>query len=117
MILITVALMSLKRLVLTTLSNTALSYANLVNTATIIILLDLVGGSSQDSTGAGGVLGSVPLSTQNNGVGFFDKVLSHKLTKIPSQLQEMRFTLRDEQGNPFMLPNSAVVNLEIGVEY
>jgi len=29
----------------------------------------------------------------------------------------LRFTLKDEQGNPFLLPNSAVVNLEIGVEY
>jgi hypothetical protein len=103
--------------VLSTLINNAPSYANLVNTATVIVFLDVVGGSTQDSTGAGGVLGSVPLSTQNNGVGFFDKVLSHKLTKIPSQLQELRFTLKDEQGNPFLLPNSAVVNLEIGVEY
>ena len=92
-------------------------YASLVNTATVSIFLDLVGGSSQDSTGAAGVLATVPLNVQNNGIGFFDKVLSHKLTKIPSQLQELRFTLKDEQGNPFMLPNSAVVNLEIGVEY
>jgi hypothetical protein len=103
--------------VLTTLSNTALTYANLVNTATVIVFLDIVAGSTQDSTGAGGVLGSVPLNIQNNGVGFFDKVLSQKLTKIPSQLQELRFTFKDEQGNPFLMPNSAVVNLEIGVEY
>jgi hypothetical protein len=103
--------------VLATLVNNAPSYACLVNTATVIVFLDAVGGSSQDSTGAGGVLGSVPLNIQNNGVGFFDKVLSQKLTKIPSQLQELRFTFKDEQGNPFMMPNSAVVNLEIGVEY
>ena len=92
-------------------------YASLVNTATVSIFLDLVGGSSQDSTGAAGVLATVPLTTQNNGIGFFDKVLSHKLTKIPSQLQELRFTFKDEQGNPFLLPNSAVVNLDIGIEY
>tara|TARA_R110000868_G_scaffold83028_1_gene234571 strand:- start:2818 stop:4734 length:1917 start_codon:yes stop_codon:yes gene_type:complete len=93
------------------------SYACLVNTATVSIFLDPVGGSSQDSTGAAGVLATVPLNTQNNGVGFFDKVLSHKLTKIPSQLQELRFTFQDEQGNPFMLPNSAVVSMVLGVEY
>ena len=98
-------------------SNIAPSYACLVNTGSVRIYLDSVGGSSQDSEGNGGVLATVPLNTQNNGVGFFDRVFSHKLTKIPSQLQELRFTLKDEQGNPFLLPNSAVVNLEIGVEY
>ena len=101
----------------TTFSNIAPSYANLVNTGCVYVYLDLVGGSSQDSAGNGGLFATIPLNTPNNGVGFFDKVLSHKLTKIPSQIQEMRFTLKDEQGNPFLLPNSAVVNLEIGLEY
>ena len=103
--------------VLATFSNIAPSYANLVHTGAVYVYLDLVGGSSQDSAGNGGLFATIPLNTPNNGVGFFDKVLSHKLTKIPSQIQEMRFTLLDEQGNPFLLPNSAVVNLEIGVEY
>ena len=103
--------------VLNTLSNIAISYGNLVNTGCVRIYLDLVGGSSQDSEGNGGLFATIPLNAPNNGVGFFDKVLSHKLTKIPDQIQEMRFTLLDEQGNPFLMPNSAVVNLEIGVDY
>jgi hypothetical protein len=105
------------RSVIATYDNIAPSYACLVNTATVSIFLDPIGGSSQDSTGAAGILGTVPLNTQNNGVGFLDNVLSHKLTKIPSQLQELRFTFKDEQGNPFMLPNSAVVSMVLGVEY
>jgi len=101
----------------TTFSNIAPSYANLVNTGCVYVYLDLVGGSSQDSAGNGGLFATIPLNTPNNGVGFFDKVLSHKLTKIPSQIQELRFTLLDEQGNAFLLPNSAVVNMEVGVDY
>jgi hypothetical protein len=102
---------------LTTLQNIAPSYACLVNTASVSIYMDVVGGSSQDSSGAAGILASVPLNAGNNTVGFFDKVLSHSLTKIPAQLQEVRFYMKDEHGNDFYLPNSAVVTLELGVEY
>ena len=97
--------------------NIAPNYANLVNTACVYVYVDWVAGSSQDSQGNGGLLGAIPLDTANNAVGFFDKVISNPLTKIPPQLQEIRVLLKDENGNPFNLPLTAQVNLELGFSY
>ena len=97
--------------------NIANNYANLVNTACVYVYVDWVAGSSQDSQGNGGLLGAIPLNTGNNSVGFFDKVISNPLSKIPPQLQEIRVLLKDENGNPFNLPLTAQVNLELGFSY
>ena len=98
-------------------TNIANNYANLVNTACVYVYVDWVAGSSQDSQGNGGLLGAIPLNTGNNSVGFFDKVISNPLSKIPPQLQEIRVLLKDENGNPFNLPLTAQVNLELGFSY
>ena len=97
--------------------NIANSYANLVNTACVYVYVDWIGGSSQDSQGSGGLLGAIPLNTGNNAVGFFDKVISNPLTKIPPQIQEIRVLLKDENGNNFCLPLTAQINLEVGFSY
>jgi len=99
------------------LSITANSYANLVNTACVYVYCDLVGGSTEDSSGNGGLLAVVPLATQNNAVGFFNNVLNAPLLKIPTQITELRIRYVDEGGSDFLLPNSAVTNLEIGLTY
>lgn len=102
---------------LSTRVNIANNYANLVNTACVYVYVDWVGGSSQDSQGNGGLLGAIPLNAGNNSVGFFDKVISNPLSKVPPQLQEIRVLLKDENGNPFNLPLTAQVNLELGFSY
>lgn len=102
---------------ISTRTNIANNYANLVNTACVYVYVDWVGGSSQDSQGNGGLLGAIPLNTGNNAVGFFDKVISNPLTKIPPQIQEIRVLLKDENGNNFYLPLTAQINLEVGFSY
>ena len=98
-------------------SNYAQTYANLVNTACIYVYIDWIGGSAQDSKGNGGLLSVIPLNTANNSVGFYNKVTENLLTKIPPQLTEIRVLLKDEQGNDFFLPNTAIANFELGFSY
>jgi hypothetical protein len=95
----------------------AQTYGCLVNTACVYVYVDFVQGSSQDSKGNGGLLGVVPLNTANNSVGFYDKVMSNDLFKIPSQLQEITVFLKDERLQDFLLPRSAIANLELGFTY
>jgi hypothetical protein len=95
----------------------AQSYANLVNTACIYVYVDFVQGSSQDSQGNGGLLAVIPLNTSNNSVGYYDKVMSNDLLKIPSQLQEITLYLKDERLQDLQLPRSAIANLELGFTY
>ena len=104
-------------IVVSTRAAVAQSYACLVNTACVYIYVDFVQGSSQDSKGNGGLLGVVPLNTANNSVGFYDKVMSNDLFKIPSQLQEITVFFKDERLQDFLLPRSAIANLELGFTY
>ena len=95
----------------------AQSYACLVNTACVYVYCDFAQGSSQDSQGNGGLLGVVPLNASNNSVGYYDKVMSNDLLKIPSQLQEITIFFKDERLQDFLLPRSAIANLELGFTY
>jgi hypothetical protein len=97
--------------------NYASTYADLVYSSDVYIYVDFIGASSLDSAGNSGLLAVVPLNTANNAVGFYNNVLSNPLTKIPTQIQEVRIVLKDDAGNQLILPNSAVVNLEIGFAY
>ena len=93
------------------------TYANLVNTACVYVYLDFIGGSSEDSTGQQGLLGVVPASSANNQVSFYQNTISNPLTKIPQYIFELGIRLVDDNGDPFYVPNSAIVNIEIGFGY
>ena len=95
----------------------AQTYANLVNTQNITILVDWVGSSSQDSAGGGGILAVVPLNTANNAVGFYTNLAADFLEKIPQQIHEIRVSFQDDAGNDLNLPNTATVALDIGFSY
>ena len=97
--------------------NYANTYADLVYSADCYIYVSFVGSSSLDSAGNSGLLSVVPLNTANNAVGFYNNVMANPLTKIPQQLFEVEVSLKDDAGNEFLLPNSAIVNLEIGLSY
>lgn len=104
-------------IVVSTRASTAQSYACLVNSACVYVYVDFVQGSSQDSQGNGGLLAVIPLNASNNSVGYYDKVMSNDLLKIPSQLQEITVIFKDERLNNFLLPRSAIANLELGFTY
>ena len=93
------------------------SYCSLVNTNIVSIYTDIVAGSSLDSGLNNNLLACVPVNTANLGVSFYQTTLSTPLTKIVEQIYSVTIELRDDYGNPFYIPNSAVVSLELTLTY
>ena len=96
---------------------TANSYGDLVNTSCVKIYCDFIYGSTQDSLGNGGLLSIVPVNTTNLGVGFYQNNFNNPLEKIPKVITEIGIRMVNDQGQPYYLPNSATVLLELALEY
>ena len=96
---------------------TANSYPDLVNTSCVRIYCDVTLSSTEDSLGTKGLLSVVPVNTSNLGVGFYQNNFNNELTKIPQIISEVGITMLNDQGQPFYLPNSATVILELGITY
>lgn len=93
------------------------SYPDLVNTSCVRIYCDFALGSTQDSDGNGGLLSIVPVNATNLGIAFYQNNFNNPLTKIPKNLTEIGIQLLNDQGLPYILPNSATVSLELAIEY
>ena len=101
---------------------TANSYPDLVNTACVKIYADVALGSAEEGQVIGqqqqtGLLSIVPVNTTNLGVGFYQNNFNNPLTKVPPIISEIGIRLVNDQGLPFVLPNSATVLLELGITY
>lgn len=101
----------------TTLIYTASSYACLVYTNVINVYCDFTGPSTLDTTFNTGLLASIPMATNNLGVGFYQASMDNILSKIPSNLYSLTFYFKDDIGDPYFLPNSAVISLELNFKY
>lgn len=98
------------------------SYCDLVNTSCVRVYADCVLGSTQDSDStnrvdAEGLLSIVPVNATNLGVSFYQNNFNNPLSKIPKIITEIGIRLVNDQGQPFLLPNSATVLLELAVDY
>jgi len=96
---------------------TANSYGNLVNTSCVKVYCNITMGSTQDSNGKAGLLSVVPINASNLAVGYYQNNFNNPLTKVPDIISEIQILLVTESGEPFYLPNSAVVTLELYVLY
>lgn len=101
---------------------TANSYPDLVNTSCVKVYCDLTAGSTEEGQILGqqqqsGLLSIVPVNTTNLGVGFYQNNFNNPLTKVPRIISELQIRLVNDQGQPFVLPNSATVLLELGITY
>lgn len=101
----------------TTATLTFNSYPDLVYTANVYVYTNVVAGSTQDTNNNTGLLAVIPMNTPNLGVGFYSSVINTPLTKIANEIYQLRFTMLTDTGEPFFLPNSAIVNLEIQMNY
>lgn len=93
------------------------SYGNLVNTSCVKVYCNITMGSTQDSNGEAGLLSVVPMNAANLAVGYYQNNFNNPLTKVPDIISEIEIRLVTESGQPFYLPNSAVVTLELYVLY
>jgi hypothetical protein len=96
---------------------TADTYCDLVRTNIVSIYTDIVGGSTMDSGQGTNLLACIPVNTANLGVAFFQTTLDNKLTKVAETFDEVNVEMRDDYGQPYYVPNSAVVSLEIALSY
>jgi hypothetical protein len=96
---------------------TANSYGNLVNTSCVKVYCNITMGSTQDSNGKAGLLSVVPMNASNLAIGYYQNNFNNPLTKVPDIISEIQIILLTESGEPFYLPNSAVVTLEMYVLY
>jgi hypothetical protein len=93
------------------------SYADLVYSQNCIVLANYVQGSSVSSGGSRNILATVPMNAPPLGVSLFQAPLVNWLTKVAKEIYEIEITLLDDNGQPFLLPNSAVVNIDIGFSF
>lgn len=101
----------------TSYDHVAPGYCDLCFSACCLIYTDITGGSTIDSIAEKALLASVPLNTPNLGVGFHSLPLNNPLTKIVNQIYEIYIELRTDAGEPFYLPNNAIVSLEFILTY
>lgn len=102
------------------------NYGDLVNTSCVRVYADFALGSTQDSLGSTntdgqpvqqGLLSIIPVNANNLGVAFYQNNFNNPLTKIPQNITEIGITMLNDQGLPYLLPNSATVLLELALEY
>ena len=93
------------------------SYPNLVYTGSIYLYSDIVAGSSVCSNLAHNLLSVIPVNAPPLGVVQYVAATLTWLDKIPDNIYEIRTQMFDENNQPFILPDSAVVNFELGFSY
>jgi len=96
---------------------TADSYANLVHTNTVSLYADFTGGSTYDSMANTQLLACVPMNASNLGVTSYNTTLYCPLTKISDQIYEIEIRMLTDTGLPYVIPNSAIVSLELALTY
>lgn len=100
------------------------SYADLVNTSCVRIYTDVALASTDEGVAPnptqqnlGGLLSVIPVNATNLGVGFYQNNFNNPLKKVPRIISEFGIRMVNDQGQPFYLPNSATVILELAIEY
>jgi hypothetical protein len=96
---------------------TANTYADLVYTNTISLYADFVAGATYDSVKNTQLLACVPMNASNLGVTFYNTTLYCPLTKISDQIYEIEIRMLTDTGQPYSIPNSAIVSLELALTY
>jgi hypothetical protein len=96
---------------------TADSYANLVYSSIISIYADIVKSSSVDTQGATQLLALTSMNCGNLGIAFWANYIDNPLLKVQGNIYSINIEFRDEFGEPFVLPNSAVATLTFKLKY
>ena len=97
--------------------NIANSYANLTYSTNAYIYCNAVSASAYDSAGVPNLLSVVPLNAPTLGIAYYNNVLNNPLTKVVKDLYEIVVVILTDTGLPFLLPDSANVNIELGFTF
>jgi hypothetical protein len=93
------------------------SWGDLVFTQNVILLANIIPGSSLGSGGQHNILSVVPLNAPPLGVGNFTAPMVNWMTKVMKEIYEIEITMLDDNYQPYNVPNNAIVNVELGFSY
>lgn len=94
------------------------SFPNLVYTGSIYLYADIILGSSLGSGKQHNLLAVIPVSGPQLAVTNYVAATLTWLSKINGDtIYDLRIEMRDDNNQPYVLPDNAVVNVELGIHY
>lgn len=93
------------------------SFPNLVYSQCVYLYSNIVAGVSLGSGGQHNVLAVVPSNAPQLGVIQYTALTVNMMTKLVDTIYEITVTMRDDANQPFVLPDSAQVNIELAMVY
>lgn len=93
------------------------SFPNLVYTNTVSLYVSFITGSSITSHNKHNLLAVVPVQTISLGVNHYIAATSNLLTKLSQTINNITVEMRDQADEPYVLPDSCSVDLEVSFSY
>lgn len=93
------------------------SYPNLSSTQCVYFYTNIAPGSALGSNGSHNLLAVVPINSAFGGVTQYTVLMSNWLTKVASEVYEIKINMLDDAQQPFVLPDNAQVNCELGMYF
>lgn len=93
------------------------SFPNLVYSQCVYLYSNIVAGVSLGSGGQHNLLAVVPSNAPQLGVIQYTALTVNMMSKLVDTIYEITITMRDDANQPFLLPDSAQVNLELAMVY
>jgi hypothetical protein len=93
------------------------SFPNLVYSQCVYMYADFVSGSGLGSNSTYNILAVVPSNAPQLGVIQYTALTLNWMTKIAQDIYEITIFMRDDANQPFVLPDSAQVNVELAIGY
>ena len=93
------------------------SYPNLVYTQCIYLYSNIVAGVSLGSGGQHNLLAVIPNTAPALGVVQYSALTVNMMSKVVDTIYEITVEMRDDANQPYVLPDSAQVNLELAMVY
>ena len=92
-------------------------YCNLVYSSIINIYSDITSASSFDTQSKKNILAIAPLNCSQLGISFVNNFIDNPLTKINSDIYQIRIELRNEIDEPYYISNNGIITLMFKLTY
>ena len=93
------------------------SYPNLVYTNQVSLYTNIADGSSLTSGNRHNLLASVPITVPSFGIVSYNQQNDAYMSKISTTINQITIEMRDDYDQPYLLPDSATVVVELTIEY
>lgn len=93
------------------------SFPDLVYTQTVALYISFITSASLTSNNRHNLLAVVPIQTVSLGVNNYIAATSNLLTKLSQTINNVTIEMRDQNDQPYILPDNASVDLEISFSY